>query len=75
MMIIRTLLNIYICALVLDSLFSYFPHLTKFKWRRKLKMLCDFTCEPIRKSLPPQLPFDFSPLLAILFINLFMFLW
>lgn len=74
-MIIRSLLNLYVCALILDAIFSYFPDLTKYLWRRKLKQLCDLSCDPVRKRLPPHLPFDFSPLLVILIINLFMFLW
>lgn len=75
MNVIRTLLEIYILALVFDSIFSFFPDLEKHKWRKQLKRICDYSCDPIRKFLPPNLPFDFSPLLAILLINLFMFLW
>lgn len=75
MMIIRTLLKIYIYALIFDAIFSYFPELEKHQWRRQLRKICNYTCEPIRKRLPPTLPFDFSPLIVILLINLLMFLW
>jgi YggT family protein len=75
MNVIRTILEIYIYALIFDSIFSFFPDLSKYKWRKQLKMVCDFTCNPIRARLPPNLPFDFSPLLVILLINLLMFLW
>lgn len=75
MMIIRTILEIYIYALIFDAIFSFFPELMKYGWRRKLKKVCDFSCNPIRKRLPPNLPFDFSPILVILLINFLMFLW
>lgn len=75
MSVIRTLLKLYILALILDAIFSYFPELEKHDWRKKLRKLCDYTCDPIRKRLPPHLPFDFSPLLVILLINLLMILW
>lgn len=75
MMIIRTILEIYIYALIFDAIFGFFPELMKYNWRRKLKKLCDFSCNPIRKRLPPNLPFDFSPILVILLINFLMFLW
>jgi uncharacterized protein YggT (Ycf19 family) len=72
---IRNLLNFYIFALILDTILSYFPDLKKHKWRRLLKKICDLTCDPIRKQLPPHLPFDFSPLLVIMIINIVIFLW
>lgn len=75
MMIIRTILEIYIYALIFDAIFSFFPELMKHNWRRQLKRICDISCAPIRKRLPPGLPFDFSPILVILVINLLMFLW
>lgn len=75
MNVIRTLLQIYIYALIFEAILSFFPEMEKHKWRRQLRKICDYTCNPIRKVLPPNLPFDFSPLLVILIINLLMFLW
>lgn len=75
MNVIRTILEIYIYALIFDAIFSFFPDLMKHKWRRKHKQICDYTCDPIRKRLPPHLPFDLSPLIVILLINFLMFLW
>ncbi len=75
MNVIRTILEIYIYALIFDAIFSFFPDLMKHKWRQKHKEICDYTCNPIRKRLPPHLPFDFSPLIVILLINFLMFLW
>jgi uncharacterized protein YggT (Ycf19 family) len=75
MSVIRTVLQLYIYALIFDAILSFFPDLQKHKWRLQLKKICDYTCDPIRKLLPPHLPFDFSPILVILLINLLMFLW
>lgn len=75
MNIIRTILKLYTYAIIFDAILSYFPELQKHQWRRQLKRLCDYTCDPIRRMLPPHLPFDFSPILVILIINLLMFLW
>jgi len=75
MNIIRTLLNLYVYALIFEAILSFFPELNKHKWRRQLQKTCDYSCNPIRKLLPPNLPFDFSPILVILIINLIMFLW
>ncbi len=74
-MIIRTVLQIYSYLLIFDAIFSFFPDLMKQNWRQQHKKICDYTCNPIRKRLPPHLPFDFSPILVILLINLLMFLW
>lgn len=74
-MVIRTLLDVYIFALILDAMLSFFPDLMKHNWRRQLKKICDLSCDPIRKRLPPNLPFDFSPILVIMLINFLMFLW
>ena len=75
MQVIRTILELYIYALIFDAIFSFFPNLQKQKWRQQLKKVCDYSCNPIRKYLPPHLPFDFSPILVILIIRLLMFLW
>ncbi|MBC7537802.1 MAG: YggT family protein [Bacteriovorax sp.] len=75
MNVIQTLLKLYIYALIFDAILSFFPELQKHKWRRQLKRICDYSCDPIRKYLPPSLPFDFSPILVIFIIQLLMFLW
>ena len=76
---IRALLRIYSLLILLDALLSFFPELSKHEWRRKLKKVCDFTLDPVRKRLPHHLPFDVSPMIVILglylFMEIFYFLW
>ena len=76
---IRLLLRLYTVLLVFEAVMSYFPETMKYEWRRKLKKICDYTCDPIRKFMPKGLPFDFSPVVVILliyvFIAVFTYLW
>lgn len=76
MAIIRTLLDIYIFIIIIDSILSFFPDYQRKEWRIKIKMIADYTCEPIRKKLPAHhFPIDPSPMIVILIIQLFKFLW
>ena len=75
MMIIRSLLALYMIALIIDAVMSYFPDLNKHQWRMYLRKVCDYSCDPIRKKLPPNLPVDISPVVVILLIELFKLLW
>lgn len=76
---IRFLIRFYTVLLMSDAILSFFPQTMQHNWRRKLKKICDYSCNPIRKILPPGLPFDFSPMIVIflsyIFIELFYFLW
>jgi uncharacterized protein YggT (Ycf19 family) len=76
MNIIRTLLAAYSFLLVLDAILSYFVNFNNENWRLKLKYICDLSCSPIRKKLEGfHLPIDISPLIVILTIEVFKFLW
>ncbi len=76
---IRILIRLYTVLLLADVILSFFPQTLKHEWRRKLKKVCDYTCDPVRRALPNHLPFDFSPMIVIflcyLFIELFNYLW
>lgn len=76
MAIIRTLLNFYMILLLVDGILSYVPRLNQEKWRLKIRELANLTCEPVRKKLPIiPLPIDMSPLIVIMLIEIFKFLW
>ena len=72
---IRALIQLYILLLVVNAFISYIPSLQKNQWVKELNKVCDFSCKPIRKYLPPDLPFDLSPLVVIVLLNLLMLLW
>lgn len=76
---IRLIIKFYIVLLLIDAILSFFPEANRFSWRHKLKKICDYTCAPVRKLLPQGLPIDFSPMIVIaslyLFIEIFSMLW
>jgi uncharacterized protein YggT (Ycf19 family) len=76
---IRFLIKFYTVLLTIHALLSFFPETYKYEWRVKLKKICDVTCDPVRKYLPATLPFDFSPIIVIfllyIFIEVFTYLW
>lgn len=76
---IRLLISIYIFLLIAEAILSYFPQTMQYIWRKKLKKICDYSCDPVRRALPHHLPVDFSPMIVIfglyLFMEVFQFLW
>lgn len=72
---IRLLLNLYIYLLIIDAILSFFPHLRRHVVVANIRRAADFTCAPVRKILPRDLPVDFSPVVVILAIYLLMALW
>jgi len=76
---IRFLLKLYTILLMIDAILSFFPQTNKFAWRQKLKKISDYTCDPVRRFLPLGLAFDFSPIVVIfliyIFIEVFTYLW
>lgn len=72
---IRFLLNLYIFVLIADAIVSFFPQLRFHQAVAYLRKAADVTCKPVRRLLPPDLPFDFSPLVVILAIQLIKALW
>lgn len=72
---IRTFLNFYIFLLIIDSVLSYIPSIKNQLWAIKVKKVADLSLSPIRKVLPPDLPFDLSPIIVILLIKMLETLW
>ncbi len=72
---IRFLLNLYTILLVIDVVLSYLPQFRHLPAVIYIRKAADFTCRPIRRLLPPDLPFDFSPLIVMFGIQLVKALW
>lgn len=72
---IRLLIDIYILVIIVDAILSFFPQLRFNQIVLTLRKLADFTQKPIRKYLPADVPFDPSPLIVILLLNLIKALW
>lgn len=64
---------------MLDAILSFFPETNRYQWRQKLKKICDYTCDPVRRYMPQGLPFDLSPIVVVfllyIFVEIFSFLW
>lgn len=73
--LIRLLIDIYILVLVADVVLSYLPQFRREKWAILIHQMAEVTCRPIRSIMPRDLPFDFSPMIAILFLNLIVWLF
>lgn len=63
---IRGMLYVYIIIVLLDAILSFFPKFDQEIWRKKFKDLANLSLVPIRKRLPSNLPFDFSPIILII---------
>jgi YggT family protein len=71
----RYLIEFYILLIIVDSLLSYAPEFRQQSWAKKIKQAADLSLRPIRKALPQDLPFDFSPLIVIMALNLLMLIF
>lgn len=69
---IRYIVEFYILLIIVDSVLSYLPQFRHEKWAKKIKQGADLSLTPVRKLLPQDLPFDFSPIVVIIILNLLM---
>lgn len=74
-MVIRSLLFIYIVILIVDAVVSLFPQFRQQSWAQQVNKLAEFSCAPVRKSLPKDLPVDLSHAVVIGIIFIVMKLW
>ena len=72
---IRLMINIYIFIVIADAIFSFLPQFKREAWVKNINKLAQYSTNPVRKLLPPDLPFDFSPLIVIFLLNLVKLLW
>jgi len=73
--LIEFLINIYILLVVIDAIFSYFPNLQSNEWIRNLRKVANYSCDPVRKIMPKNLPYDLSPLVVIVILKLIIILF
>lgn len=72
---IRFLLNLYIFIIIIDSILSFMPQYKNHEYVKFVKSLANYSLNPIRKILPRDLPFDFSPLVVIILIRMIIVLF
>lgn len=72
---IRLVINLYILILILDTVLSYLPQFRHTNWATKIREVANLTLRPIRRYMPADMPFDFSPVVAIVLLKLLVALW
>ena len=72
---IRALIDLYILILIINVILSYVPKLRGHQVVVQIRKIADYSCQPIRKALPKDQPFDFSPVVVIVILNLIKVLW
>lgn len=72
---IRVIINLYIYVIILDAILTFFPQYKNQEWAKLIRKAADFTQKPIRKYLPKDVPWDPSPLIVIIILQLIMTLW
>ncbi len=71
---IHNLLQLFIYILIIDIILSYFPDLRSQKWAQTLHKIADTPQKPIREMLPKDIPFDPTPMILIILIQILMYL-
>ncbi|MCK5074478.1 MAG: YggT family protein [Bacteriovoracaceae bacterium] len=77
---LRHFLDIYLLIVFIDAIVSYFPEYRNSMWAQKIKMIADFTLNPIRKFIvrkffSPDLQFDVSPVILFVIVFFIRILW
>jgi YggT family protein len=71
---IHNLLQLFIYILIIDVIMSYFPQFRGQKWAQILHKIADAPQKPIREMLPQGMPFDPSPMIVIILIQMLMYI-
>ncbi|MDC0254607.1 YggT family protein [Bacteriovoracales bacterium] len=69
-MLVRLIVEAYIMVILADVVLSYLPQFNNAEWRVFIKKLADYTCKPIRSFMPQDMPFDLSPLVVMVLLQM-----
>ena len=72
---IRFLINVYTWIVLADVILSYMPHYQNHQWAKSIMKVAGYSLNPVRKLMPPDLPFDFSPVVVLILLQLIPALW
>lgn len=69
---IHALIDIFVILIVIDSVMSFVPNpqLQRHPVVLQLRKIVDVPMRPIRQLLPPNIPFDPSPIIVILLLRM-----
>lgn len=60
----------YTFIIIADVILSFLPQYRYENWAIIVKKLADFALDPVRRILPADVPFDFSPMIVIIILQL-----
>lgn len=60
--------------MIFDIVLSYIPQARSQDWAQKIHKIADIPQKPIREMLPKDIPFDPSPMIVIILIQILMYL-
>lgn len=72
MALIHGFLQLYIYIIIIDILMSYFPQMKSQLWAQKIHQIAEVSLRPVREMMPGNLPFDLSPMIVIIVIQILM---
>jgi YggT family protein len=72
---IDTILRLFIYLIIVDIILSYVPNARYRTWAQKIHKIADYPQKPIRKMLPQNAPFDPSPMIVIIIIEILIFIF
>ena len=64
--LIRLLLILFVVLVITDTVLSYFPNSQSNEWAKKLRRICDYVQNPLRRLFPADMPFDVAPMILVL---------
>lgn len=67
---IKTAVEFYTLVIIVDGIMGYVPQYRHHEWGKKMRRAVDFVLNPLRRVLPKEMPFDFSPLIAVIIFSL-----
>ena len=69
---LHALINIFILMVLVDAVISFVPDVKvqRHPFVQQLRKIVDVPQRPIRQLLPPNIPFDPSPLIIILVLRM-----
>ncbi|MFA5584388.1 MAG: YggT family protein [Bacteriovoracaceae bacterium] len=70
MILIHGFLQLYIYIIIIDVIMSYFPQMRGQVWAQKIHQMADVSLRPVREMMPANLPFDISPMIVIIVIQI-----
>jgi YggT family protein len=72
---ITWLIQIYIYLIIADVLLSWVPEVRRQNWAQMLHRITDVVQKPIREMLPKGMPFDPTPMIVIILLQMLMYLF